>query len=224
VDNVGGVSRGVASVAGMTSDQNLVQHLGDPRRAAAEPGRLRRLLYEDFDVRHAGAPPTGAAAIDVLLNKAVLALRLIDDDEARGLVVRATGVPPGSGAPAPAVLWQAVGLLWAQVVRSVEADQDGDYPWFDALASSVVDPGDDISVVAVGTLQAVASRYALPGGILETITDLVDEYLLPDPTGIVERVLTRRSGEVEAVLDVLRLLAEVEETMPREEEDEDDYD
>ena len=213
MDNVRGCRTALLASLAMTGEPFLLRTGGSPRGVSL----LHRIAYEEFDARHRHAPTEGVGAIDVLLGKALLATQLGDHDEARGLVVRATGVPLGPGAPAPPVLRRVLGALGERVFAAVDADACGDAPWYHALLGGIERPGDDVTVVALGALQAVAAVFPLPWWLSDCIAEHVEESWGPDPSGVADRVLAGRSDERDVVLDVLRVIALLEEFLDEHE-------
>jgi len=186
-------------------------------------------MHGAVDARPGGVATSGPEAVDALLAKALLAVHLHDHDLARGLVVRATrlssdaradtdGETDGdtdrvAGAPAP-VLRRALRLLGARVFEAVAADRDGEAAWFDALLGGLGRPGDDVTLVVLAALQTVASVRPLPRPMVEEVRDRVAQFRGPDATTVVDRVALGRADERDVVLDVLRVVALVEETLP----------
>ena len=175
-------------------------------RNARDPELYRQMMYRTFDDEHRGAPTSGPEAIDLLLDKALLALSLSDGEGARRLVVQATRVPPGDGAPAPPVLHRVLRRYVDRIFDAVETDHPGAGEWFSVLRESIARPGDDITVIALGGLQAVVAAYDLPPWTVEVVEELVEEFRGPDPVSVVDRVVRGRSDERDVVLDVLELM------------------
>ena len=209
MDNVGVLSERVASVLDMKTDDALEQAFRDIRRMARDPQFLRTLSYDAVDDRYRGAPAgepaAGPVAVAVLLEKAMVALDFADREEARGFVLKASRVPAGARAPAPFLLNAALRLLGESLFRAVEAERSEHDHWLSELRAGLERPGDDITLVALGAMQAVAAAYPLWDGVRETIADCVEEYAGAEPGSPVARVLAGSSHEPDLVLDVLRL-------------------